>query len=217
MVELLMTKQTALNFTTDIWQPVMGTLYPKKNGVRTPYFQDIGVGPGGFISGPASMAKTVWSGLGTTGKVGVGVIGGAVAYGTYDWLFGGTKKDAAPQEQKLQQEQKQTQQIPINLDYKYNYSPTDIINNTWNDYSTLIISNSPGSGITKKDSFVAETPISQNPVTPFSFSVTPSQEQAQKADQAQAQGTDFTTLAIIGAVGLVAYGFVSKPTSKRRK
>jgi hypothetical protein len=43
---------------------------------------------------------------------------------------------------------------------------------------------------------------------PFTFSLMPTQDTS--AQQAQAQGTDFTTLAIIGAIGLVAYGYTSR-------
>jgi Flp pilus assembly pilin Flp len=160
--------------------------------------------------------SSIWSGLGTTGKVLVGAGVGATGYAAYDWLFGGSKK-TAPQEQQQQQEQTQKQQIPTNIEYKYNYSPTDIVNNTWNDYSRQHISNSPNSGISKKDSFTANTPINQNPVTPFSFAVTPSQDQAQQAKQDQAQGTDFTTIAVIAAVGLVAYGYTTSCCKRKRK
>lgn len=200
-----------------LYQDVMGgyvnSFYPKKTGKITPVFQDVG-GVGLYGSG---VAKSIWGGLGTTGKVLVGAGVGATGYAAYDWLFGGSKKSTAPQEQQQQQEQKQTQQIPTNIDYTYNYSPTDIVNNTWNDYSKQIISDSPNSGISKKDSFAANTPINQNPVTPFSFAVTPSQDQAQQQKQDQAQGTDFTTIAVIAAVGLVAYGYTTRGKGKHGK
>ena len=197
-----------VNFTTDIWQPVMGaytnTFYPKKSGAITPVFQDVGAG-GSFISGTAGVARSVWSGLGTTGKVGVGAIGGAAAYGAYDWLFGGTKKDA-PQQQVL--DQKPTQNTTTNLNYNLDARQTTTTTTNIDNRSWMTIANSPGASMTKKDTIAATATATPAMNIPFTFSLMPTQDTS--AQQAQAQGTDFTTLAIIGAIGLVAYGYTSR-------
>ena len=184
----------------DIWQPVVGTFasVAKKNPT-------VGVGMIG-----TGAVSSIWSGLGTTGKVGVGAIGGAVAYGTYDWLFGGTKKNA-PQQQIL--DQKPTQNTTTNLNYNLDARQTTTTTTNIDNRSWMNIANSPGASMTKKDSVAATATATPAMNIPFSFSLLPTQDTS--AQQAQAQGTDFTTLAIIGAIGLVAYGYVSKPSRRK--
>ncbi len=154
-----------------------------------------------------SMAKSVWGGLGTTGKVLVGAGAGAGAYATYNWLFG-SKKESAPQEQKMIQQQ-QPIITPVITQTPIIIQPSD--QRSWQyDCSTQtnIISDSPGARIDSKKSMSIEPSAAWS--TPFSATQPLEVDLKQEGSQSASQGTDFTTIAIIAAVGLVAYGFVNK-------
>ena len=145
---------------------------------------------GGFVG--TGAAASAWNALSTTGKVGLGVIGGGLAVGTYDWLFG---KKATPQA---------LNQNPVqNTVTKTNTVTNTYTSNVTGDWSTNIISNSPYAS-QKKGSMGGSATPSVNVVP--SVSVIPSQ--TTKADQAQ--GTDWATLAAIAGVALVAYGYTSR-------
>ncbi|CAG0950672.1 MAG: hypothetical protein OIN86_13615 [Candidatus Methanoperedens sp.] len=184
------------------------TFYPKKNEKITPVFPDLGgVGMVGM-----GAAKTIWGGLGTTGKVGVGIIGGAGGYAAYDWLFGGKKQPMAPQTQVL--EQKPVQQTTNNLNYKYDarqytQNTTNVDNRSW-----MNIINSPGASMTKKDTVAATATATPSITTPFSFTSDPTQDTSADQGQSQASGMDWATIAAIAGVALVAYGYTSRKGSK---
>jgi hypothetical protein len=150
------------------------------------------------VSAPAS---SFWGSLGTTGKVLVGAGAGAGAYGIYDWFFGGKK--AVPQKQELQQNLQ-----PIQITKTYSPVTTSTLTNTYaNTYQ--IQEGSPGAyqAFDKKD-VVSTTPsIGVSP----SWAIAPSQAASQSAEQKQAQGTDMIMLAAIAAVGIIGYGYFSKP------
>lgn len=149
----------------------------------------------------------IWRGLGTTGKVGVGIIGGASGYAAYDWLFGGKKQPMAPQTQAF--DQKPVQQTTTNLNYTYD-ARQDIQNTTNQDNrSWMNIIDSPNASMTKKDSLAASATATPSITTPFSFSSIPTQETSGEQGQSQSSGTDWATIAAIAGVALVAYGMTS--------
>lgn len=191
--------------------PYISGLYDKSNVDASGYIpieKKVMITPG-IVGG--GVVKSIWSGLGTTGKVGVGAIGGATAYGAYDWLFGSKKDAVAPQTQILDQKPIQNTTTNLNYDYdarQYTNTTTNIDSRSW-----MNISDSPGATMTKKDTVTATATATPSITTPFSFSVIPTQETS--ADQGQAQGTDFTTIAVIAAIGLIGYGFVSKPSRRK--
>jgi hypothetical protein len=190
-----------------LYQDIMGgyvnTFYPKKNGKITPVFQDVG-GVGLYGSG---VAKSIWSGLGTTGKVLVGAGAGATGYAAYDWLFGGKKQPMAPQTQAF--DQKPVQQTTTNLNYTYDarqdvQNTTNLDNRSW-----MNIIDSPNASMTKKDSIAATATATPSISTPFSFSSIPTQDTSGEQGQSQSSGTDWATIAAIAGVALIAYGMTS--------
>ncbi len=211
----------------DLMGGYVGTFYPKKNGKITPVFQDVG-GVGFFSTGlrsefisqfrkaitpVATKGATVAEGAAKTvegaGKAGLGLAGGAVLGlgGAAAGYFIGSKKSSNTP---ISQTPRQT--TPVHFNYKYTYNPVDIVTNTWNDYSQQNIIDSPNAGISKKDSFVPTTPITQNPVTPIDFSVEPIQD-----TEAKSSGTDWATIAAIAGVALVAYGMTGRGEKHGRK
>jgi hypothetical protein len=179
------------------------TFYPKKNGKITPIFPDLGgVGMVGM-----GTVNSIWSGLGTTGKVGVGILGGAGGYAAYDWLFGNKKQPMAPQTQAL--DQKPIQQTTNNLNY--NYDSRQYTQNTTNqdNRAWMNIINSPNASMTKKDTAAASATATPSITTPFTFSSNPTQDTSGSQGQSQASGFDWTTIAVIAGVALVAYGYTS--------
>ena len=172
--------------------------YPKKSGSVKPLFPDIsGVGMIGM-----GTATSVWNGLSTTGKVMVGAGAGAGAYAGYNWLFG---KKAAPQEQKLQQQQNPIQNAPIAPDLRI--VPTSVSNQYDYSQNYNINSNSPGAGISAEKKMSPSIIQDTNPSIPFY--VSPSQATSQEAKQGQSSGTDMTTLAVIAAVAILGAGYLS--------
>ncbi len=164
-------------------------------------------------TGFAPAIGTAWRGLSTTGKVGVGILGGAGGYAAYDWLFGGSKKQPmAPQTETLVQQP--TQQTPIN--FSYNYDARQYIQNTTNmdNRSWMNIINSPNASMTKKDTMAASATATPSITTPFSFSNIPTQETSGEQGQSQSSGIDWATIAAIAGVALVAYGYTSRKESK---
>lgn len=161
---------------------------------------------GGQIVG-VGAAKSIWSGLGTTGKVLVGAGAGATGYAAYDWLFGGKKQPMAPQTQAF--DQKPVQQTTTNLNYAYD--SRQYIQNTTNmdNRSWMNIIDSPNSSMTKKDSIAASATATPSISTPFSFSSIPTQDTSGEQGQSQSSGTDWATIAAIAGVALIAYGMTS--------
>jgi hypothetical protein len=166
---------------------------------------------GGQIVGSGAVTS-LWSGLGTTGKVLVGAGAGAGAYAAYDWLFGNKKQPMAPQTQVL--DQKPVQQTTTNLNY--NYDARQYIQNTTNqdNRSWMNIINSPGASMTKKDSMAASATATPSITTPFSFTSIPKQDTSADQGQSQTSGIDWATIAAIAGVALVAYGYTSRKGSK---
>ena len=149
---------------------------------------------GGVITGGVS---TAWNAIGTTGKV---LVGAGAGYGIAS-IFGGGKKS----EQK--QELGQTQQ-PIQI--TKTIAPVTTTTNTYTNAPTSMYQiDSPYATQKKADVLTSEPQVGVSP----SYNLSPSQAASQAAEQGQTAGTDMVTLAIIAAVGLVAYGYVSKRKS----
>lgn len=181
-------------------------------------FQAVPVG----LVGTGGTLRTAWSGLGTTGKVGVGILGGAGGYAAYDWLFGGKKQPTSPQKQEQQQQQNQAPIITPVINQTPVIVQPSITNTYQNDYSSNdvnIYGNENTVGYESKKQMSSTPTASWN--TPFSatqpLEVVLRQEGTQKQSAEQSQGTDFTTIAVIAAVGLIAYGYVSKGGKKHAK
>ena len=124
------------------------------------------------------------------GYLGAGAVGVATGLAT-SWLFG-SKKGA--------------EQTPSAAEYHSpyeTYQPTDA-RSTSQVYSPSVIYQieSPGAEITKKDTVTAESRASAQPYF-WQPSTAPS------ASASTTEGLDLTKIAIIGAVGIVAYGLVS--------
>jgi hypothetical protein len=155
------------------------------------------IGSGTIVSG--------WNALSTTGKVGVGILGGGLAVGTYDWLFGG-KKAAAP----ITQTPTITQQPSQGIDLKPDVYNVNTTRNEQYDYSTNnnIISNSPYASLGTEKKMGMSAPFNATQNVPFA--VSPSQATTARQDTAATSGgTDWATLAAIAGVALVAYGYTS--------
>ena len=157
-------------------------------------------------TGFAPTIGGAWRGLGTTGKVLVGAGAGAVGYGAYDWMFGGKKSAPIKQDMPLSQAPVITPvitQTPVVL------QPSD--QRSWQyDYSTQtnIISESPGARIDSKKSMGISPTAAWS--TPFSATQPLEVVLKQEGTQSATQGTDMIKLAAIAAIGLVAFGYVSK-------
>ena len=157
-----------------------------------------------MTGGIGSGAVSIWSGLSTTGKVLVGAGAGATGYAAYDWLFG-SKKQATSQQQQASQK---------TVSNQFTYSPqsstqTTITSQITNAQSYQYVIDSPYASISKKDAISGQAgPVNPNQ-TP-SQTITPAQTITPEQAQGQAQGTDFTTIAVIAAVGLVAYGYTTR-------
>lgn len=178
--------------------------YNKYLGMKIP-FLDYGQGSGyipiekktiavgGFVG--SGVASSAWNALSTTGKVGVGAIGGGIAVGTYDWLFG---KKATPITQNPEMNVKvepDIKIIPTSQVWNQDFS------NTWN-----IITNSPNAGISTEKKMAPQVVQETSPSIPFSVSPT--------METKASQGTDWATLAAIAGVALVAYGYTSRKGGK---
>lgn len=171
---------------------------------------------GGQIVGVGAV-KSLWSGLGTTGKVGVGIIGGAGGYATYDWLFGGTKKQAA---------------VTGGNDNSFRpaitntktYSPvitttnttTNNVNNQYDFSDNRIVVNGNNNQIETKKAMSATATATVTPkidVTP-KWNISPSSDSSGGGGGDAAAGMDWATIAAIAGVALVAYGYTSRKGSK---
>jgi len=136
-------------------------------------------------------------------------IGGGALGGVLGGILGGSKKEELIQQQQpsidvvveaepYQHFQPELQYSP---QYQYGYqAPSYIIE-------------SPGAKLSKKQVMEAELEPEQTGRWETPTSVTPTQTLEQKA----AQGTDFTTIAIISMVGLVAYGVVTQLGGSKKK
>jgi hypothetical protein len=148
------------------------------------------------------------------------LVGGALAGFGLSSLVGGGKKDEQKQDQEQKQEQKTD--VPIVSTYRIEplgiyapqlqYSPGYVYSYQGGD----IFIESPGASSKKEAAISQDISPSQEGAwsLPYQIApyVAPSQEQEQQ--QEQGIGTDFVTLALIGAVALVAYGLVSKGKRK---
>jgi hypothetical protein len=112
---------------------------------------------------------------------GLGIAGG---YGISSFL-GGTKKEASINYAPVYSP---TSSVVDARQSSYQYSP---------QYAVQI--SSPEASITKKDALTADLPMSLKPSV-----------DGARTTQDMSSGTDMTKLAIIGVIGLVAYGLVSK-------
>jgi hypothetical protein len=151
----------------------------------------------------SSGAAGIWNGLSTTAKVGIGAAaGGAAVYG-YDWLFGGSKKD-----QLVTPTLTQNPAQAIAAQPKTISNVTTYYNQTDNSSIFNSISGSPGAYIqSKKDMSMNPSLI---PSINVPFSITPAMTTNASQPTTTTAGTDLTTIAIIAAIGLVAYGAVKK-------
>ncbi len=194
------------------WNP--GAEFEKKSGKKlqsgfAPLVMPIGPGASVLTKmfGTAKAAPQVAS----KGFPWLVVGGGAVAGFGASMLFG--KKG---QEQAVAQELKQ--------DLRPEFKPETVWNigrdkdpfydmRTTNQYD--IITGSPGSSIysEKKAEMGGSTPTWSQPEI---FTMPTSASGSQAAEQGQTEGTDLTMIAVIAAIGLVAYGFVSKKGAKRK-
>jgi hypothetical protein len=151
---------------------------------------------GGGLAAGFSGSTAIAGGAGLLG----GLLGGM-------FLFGG--KGAAPQSQQFGAQQ------PITITKTSTYAPVTTYNlqeTIANTYQT--ISNSPNASMTKKD-IIGGTATATPTSTP-SISIIPSSTAGQTGTQGQ--GANMTSLALIAAIGLIGYGFVSRPSGgKRRK
>ena len=167
-------------------------------------------------------AKTIWGGLGTTGKVGVGIIGGAGGYAAYDWLFGGTKKEAViagsggnDNSNRLSTTFTNTYS-PVNT---YTETNTNTVNNQYDYSDNRIWVNGNNNQIETKKAMSATASAAVTPsvtVTP-KWEITPSSDSSGGgggAGGSAAAGTNMVTLAVIAGIALVAYGYTSRKGSK---
>lgn len=135
-------------------------------------------------------------------------LGGGVAGGLLSGMFGSKKEELMQQQagkidvvveaEPYQHYQPEIQYAP---QYQYGYqAPSYIIE-------------SPGAKLTKKQVMEAELTPEQTGKWETPTTVSPVQELAQRGEVGA--GTDMVTIAIIAAVGIVAYGLVSKSGGKK--
>ncbi len=164
--------------------PVVG------GGIGTKMF---GVAGGGAGLASTTIPKLPWSGIAAIG-------GGALAGFGLSSIFGGKKSE---QKQELGQTQQSTQITKT-------YAPVTTITNTYTNAPTYMYQiDSPYGTQKKADVLTSEPNVGVSPA----YNLSPSQATSQSAEQGQSQGTDMIMLAAIAAVGLVAYGYVSKRKS----
>ena len=134
-------------------------------------------------------------------------IGGGALGGVLGGILGGSKKEELIQQQQpsidvvveAEPYQHYQPEIQYSPQYQYGYqAPSYIIE-------------SPGARLSKKQIMEAELKPEQTGRWETPTTVTPTQTLEQKATE----GTNMLHLAIVGAVGLVAYGLVSKGSGKK--
>ncbi len=146
------------------------------------------------------MVVPVLAGIAATTAGRTVLIGGLSAIGGFvvSSLFGQKKQEASTT-------QAIPQQQPI-IVQPYIVQPN--VQNTYQyDYSSQNMTNSPYSS-QKKGSMGISAVL--EPTQSIPFAVSPMQTARQDSSTSQGQGTDFTTVALVAAAGLVIYGMTQK-------
>lgn len=163
-----------------------------------PIIGGVGTRMFGVAGGGVGLSKTVvnlpWKPI---------AIGGGGLLAGYT-LFG---KKGTDQTQALTQ-----QQQPIQITKTYSPVTTTTTSTTFSP-SYMTISDSPYASMKKADVISSEPSVGVSPT----WAISPGQTASQAAEQGQSEGTDMIMLAAVAAVGLVAYGYVSKPKGAKRK